>query len=75
MFFDPLESNQHCFILKVLMVTSLVFAAVNALIILRGFVKGQYKEAVIGTFVVAYLVMIYYIQRILYSMCMVSLES
>lgn len=75
MFFEPLESNRHCFILKVLMIISLVLAALIALIILRGVVNGQFKEVAIGTFAIAYLVIIYYIQRILYSMCMVSLES
>tara|TARA_Y100000389_G_scaffold202804_2_gene249276 strand:+ start:885 stop:1115 length:231 start_codon:yes stop_codon:yes gene_type:complete len=75
MLLNELESNKHCFILRILMIISLVFVALNALIILSGVVNGQFKEAVLGTFAIAYFVMIYYIQRILYSMCMVSLES
>ena len=75
MFFDPLETNQHCFILKILMIISLIFVVFNALIILHGVIKGQFKEVLVGTFGILYLLMIYYIQRILYSMCMVSLES
>ena len=75
MLLNELESNKHCFILRILMIISLVFVALNALIILSGVVNGQFKEVVLGTFAIAYSVMIYYIQRILYSMCMVSLES
>ncbi len=75
MFFDTLESNKHCFILKILMIISFIFATLSVLIILHGVVKRKFKDVVLGTFAIVYVAMIYYIQRILYSMCMVSLES